>query len=87
MYKIINITDILGNIKYNDIENIKKNCSIDMIGTILYPETMKEGTRLCFLWNGDSGKMMRTSLIESIEEKGNILCITTINSKYYLEKL
>ncbi|WP_143322843.1 hypothetical protein [Clostridium sp. HBUAS56010] len=86
MYKITNVTDRNGNVKHDAIKEIIELCP-DMTGEILYPEFMKPGNRFCFLWNGDSGRMMRTSLIEDIEEDGNVLHVTTMNTEYWLEKV
>lgn len=72
MYKITNVTDRKGNIKNDAIKEIMELCP-EMKGEILYP--------------GDSGRMMRTSLIEDIEDDGNVLHVTTINTEYWLEKV
>ncbi len=86
MYKVTNVTDRNGNIKHDAIAEIKE-LSPDMTGTILYPEFMKPDNRFCFLWSGDSGRMMRTSLIEVVDENGDVLHITTKNTEYWLEKM
>ncbi|MEY8352511.1 hypothetical protein AALB39_04050 [Lachnospiraceae bacterium 54-53] len=85
MYKVTNVTDRNGNVKHEAIKEIMELCA-DMTGEILYPEFMKPGNRFCFLWSGDSGRMMRTSLIDDFVEDGNVLHVTTMNTEYWLEK-
>jgi hypothetical protein len=86
MYKIINVTDKSGVVKLTALEDIRSICP-DMTGEIIYKEFMQVGNSFCFVWSGDSGRMMRTSPIESFSESGKKLHITTMNTEYYLEEL
>ncbi|GEM_PF-3640485 len=56
-------------------------------GEVLYPELIGVGTRFCLLWNNDSGRMIRTSLIESFVENNRELVVVTRNSVYRLEEV
>lgn len=85
MYRITKVTDKEGNIKTSSIEQIKAICP-EMTGEILYKEFMQLGNRFCFLWSGDSGRIMRTSPIEAISKTGNMLHVSTLNTEYWLEK-
>lgn len=83
LYKIISVTDKEGNIKQDAIDQMKEICA-DMVGEVVFPELIKAGTRFCLLWNNDSGRMMRTSLIESFDESNLELEVVTRNSVYTL---
>ena len=90
MYKIINITDKKGHIKqcfFNELIQIHPN----MTGNIIYPIQQylinNKSAYLCFAWNDDSNKVLRTSLIDKYEDYGNIIKITTRNSIYTLERI
>jgi len=85
MYKIIKVTDRNGNEKKSAIEQIKEICP-EMTGTILYKDLNSIGSRFCFLWSGDSGRMMRTSPIVEITEDSDEIHVVTINTEYWLEK-
>lgn len=85
MYKIINVTDKEGNIKQefiNEIKSVHPNLS----GELLLSESPIVGKCLYFVWNDNSGKILRTSTIESYNNNGDIIQVTTQNSIYYLEK-
>lgn len=86
MYKITKVTDKEGNLKISSIEQIKDICP-EMTGEILYGDLGQQvGSRFCFLWSGDSGRMMRTSPIESISETDKIIHVSTMITEYWLEK-
>lgn len=85
MYKIINVTDRKNNVKHDFINELK-SVHPNLSGDILYPELIQTGGHFCFVWNDDSGKMLRTSTIEEYENNGNTVKVVTRNSVYYLEK-
>lgn len=88
MYKIINVTDKEGNVKEEFMEELRETHP-DMAGKLLYPIT-KETIgliRMCLLWTDNSDKILRTSIVEDYEMKGNIVTVTTENSIYTLEKV
>lgn len=62
MYKITNVTDRSGNIKQNFIDELKSVHS-NLSGEILYPELTNVGGYFRFVWDDDSGKILKTSTI------------------------
>lgn len=86
LYKVISVTDREGNIKQDAINEMREICD-SLVGEILYPEFVKEDYRLCLAWNNDSGRMMRTSLIESVDKENGYMKIVTRNSIYELEEV
>lgn len=87
MYKIINITDRQGNVK----EKFMKELAVEhpeMTGKLLYPIT--KGTigmiRMCFIWLDRSDRILRTSIVEDVQETKDQLTVITENSIYVLEK-
>lgn len=85
MYKIINVTDKEGNIKQDFIDDLK-SIHPNMSGEISYPEFTKVGSHFCFIWNDETNRMLRTTIIEEYENNGNDIKVVTRNSIYYLEK-
>ena len=86
LYKIVSVTDKNGNVDHRRIAAIKDICE-SMTGEILYPEMVRPGNCLCVLWSNDSGKMMRTSTIESVEVNAQRIKVTTRNTIYELEMI
>ena len=84
LYKVVSVTDKNGKVDQSRIDAIKDICE-SMTGELLYPELVKPGSCLFLLWNNDSGKMMRTSEIESIESKVGWMKVITKNTIYELE--
>lgn len=86
MYIIENVTDREGNIKVDFINELKQ-LHPKLESNIIYKEFLSIGNFLCFLWNDDSEKMLRTSAIIDINYDDNIMIIETKNSVYYLRKI
>lgn len=86
LYKVVSVTKKNGDPDLDRIARIKEICE-NMTGKILYPEFTKPGSCLCLLWDNGSGKMMRTSMVESIESKVGLIKVTTRNTIYELEEL
>ena len=88
MYKIINVTDREGNVKEKFMEELEV-MHPGMCGKLLYPITkeLMGMIRMCFIWTDNSDKVLRTSIIEDYEVKGNIVTVTTANSIYTLERM
>lgn len=84
LYKVVSVTDKNGKIDQERINAIKDICE-SMIGEIVYPEHVIPGNRFCLLWSNDSGRMMRTSSIESVESNDKMMKVVTRNTIYYLE--
>lgn len=85
-HRIISIKDREGIEKidtYNELKSIHPNMS----GEILYRELMQPGYHLCFVWDDDTGKMMRTSTIESYNDDDNTVEVVTRNSIYLFENI
>ena len=89
MYKITSVTDKSGNIKQNFIDDMKAKHGEELLGDFIYYEHMKsnlEHKPCCYFeWADNSGKMLRTSCVESISEYDNIIKIATENSVYVFE--
>lgn len=78
------MTDKNGKTAQDRIDSIKNICE-SMIGEVLYPEYVIPGNCFCLLWDNDSGRMMRTSPIESVESNNKGMKIITRNTIYNLE--
>lgn len=76
MYKIIKAQGKDGTDKLRDIEKIHS-----LVGEL------ELGKYACFIYNDDSGKMMRTSTIEDVKYFGNRVIVTTRNSEYWFEEV
>ena len=91
MYKITNITDRQGVVKQEFINDMKSAHGDELLGDFIYYDYMKSNIEhkpsCCFEWADDSGKMMRTSEVESVTEYDNIIKIATRNSVYTFEKV
>ena len=91
MYKITNVTDKQGVVKKEFINDMKSKHGDELLGDFIYYDYMKSNIEhkpsCCFEWADDSGKMMRTSYVESVTEYDNIIKITTRNSVYEFEKV
>lgn len=85
MYKIVSITDKQGNDK-TDFYNELKSVHLNMSGKILYPEYTKIGGCLCFVWNDNTEKMLRTSTIERLFSDEDRYIVETRNSIYTLKR-
>ena len=87
MYKIISITDNLG----NDKSDSHRQSHPQLLGEFYYLDMLKSGVSngtqpcCCFIWADDTDKMMKTSRVESITEYNNIVKIVTMNSVYTFE--
>lgn len=92
MYKIISVTDKDGNDKVEFMDELKSKHG-DLSGEFVYFNFMLSGIEngakpsCCFEWNDDSGKMLRTSSVESISEWDNKIKIVTRNSVYVFEEM
>ena len=92
MYKIISVTDKDGNDKVEFMDELKSKHG-DLSGEFVYFDFMLSGIengtkpRCCFEWNDSSGKMLKTSTVESISEWDNKIKIVTRNSVYMFEKM
>lgn len=84
LYRIVAVTNKNGKSDQDRIDAIKDICE-SMIGEIVYPEYVIPGNCLCLLWNNDTGRMMRTSSIESVESNDKRMKVVTRNTIYYLE--
>ena len=84
LYRIVLVTDKNGEVNQERIDAIKDICE-SMAGEIVYPEHVIPGNCLCLLWNNDTGRMMRTSSIESVESNDKRMKVVTRNTIYYLE--
>lgn len=85
MYRIVNITDREGNVKWdfiNDLESVHPN----LCGEIMCPELIQTGGHFYFVWEDNSCKILRTSAVEAYENNGDTAKVVTKNSVYYLEK-
>ena len=91
MHKITNVTDRKGVVKQEFIDDMKSKHGDELLGDFVYYDYMKSNIErkpsCCFEWADDSGKMMRTSYVESVEEYNNTIKITTRNSVYEFEKV
>ena len=85
IYRIVNITDRKGNVKQDFIDELHI-IHTELVGEILYPELIKVGGHFCFVWNDDTGKMLRTSTIEDYFNNKDTVKVVTRNSIYSLEK-
>lgn len=86
IYKIVSVTDKNGNVDHERISAIKDICE-SMAGEILYPDMVRPGNCLCVLWDNHSGRMMRTSVIESVKSNDKRIKVTTRNTIYELEEI
>lgn len=91
MYKIVSVTDKSGNVKWDFIDDMKSKHGEELLGDFVYYEHMKnnlENKPCCYFeWADNSGKMLRTSLVESMSEWDNKVKIATMNSVYVFEKV
>ena len=91
MYKVISVTDKSGNIKQDFIDDMKAKHGEELLGDFIYYEHMKNNIEnkpsCCFEWADNSGKMLRTSYVESVTEYDNIIKVATRNSVYVFEKV
>ena len=85
IYRIVNITDREGNVKQDFIDELQL-IHTELVGEILYSELIKAGCHFCFVWNDDTGKMLRTSTIEDYFNNKDTVKVVTRNSIYYLKK-
>lgn len=86
MYRIKIITDKSGVIKSDYMDELRK-IHPTMAGEIVNKELLELHICFCFLWNDDSGKMLRTSYVEKYETTDNYFIVYTLNSVYYLSKI
>ena len=91
MYKITSVTDKEGSVKQEFIDDMKAKHGEELLGDFICYEHMKNNLEYkphcCFIWADNSGKMMRTSYVESVTEYDNIIKIATENSVYVFEKV
>ena len=91
MYKIVSVTDKSGNVKWDFIDDMKSKHGDELLGDFVYYEHMKnniENKPCCYFeWADNSGKMLRTSWVESVSEYDAIIKIATRNSVYLFEKV
>ena len=93
MYKITNVTDRQGVIKQEFIKDMKLAHGDELLGDFVDYQCMKfwsdadNGISCYFEWADDSGKMLRTSRVESVTEYNDDIKITTRNSVYEFEKV
>ena len=91
MYKIVSVTDKHKNIKQDFIDEMKIKHGEELLGDFVHYEYMKNNLEhkpsCCFEWADNSGKMLRTSYVESVSEYDNIIKIATRNSIYWFEKV
>lgn len=85
MYKIVKVTDKDGKLKEDFMKDMQ-NSHPHMRGKVLHKNMLGPGTCLCLVWDDDSGKMLKTSVIvDEVVKKENYMIITTLNSVYTLE--
>ena len=91
MHKITKVTDRQGVTKQEFINDMKSKHGDELLGDFIYYDYMKSNIEqrpsCCFEWNDDSGKMMRTSYVESVTEYDDTIKIATKNSVYEFEKV
>ena len=91
MYKITSVTDKEGSVKQEFIDDMKAKHGEELLGDFIYYEHMKSNLEhkpcCCFEWADNSGKMLRTSYVESVTEYDNIIKIVTENSVYVFERV
>ena len=93
MYKITNVTDRQGVVKQDFIDDMKLKHGEELLGDFIDYQCMKfwsdanYGISCGFEWADDSGKMLRTSKVESVAEYGDTIKIATRNSVYEFEKV
>lgn len=91
MYKIVSVTDKSGNVKLDFIDDMKSKHGDELLGDFVYYDYMKNNIEhkpsCCFEWADNSGKMLRTSWVDSMSEWDNKVKIATMNSVYVFEKV
>ena len=91
MYKITSVTDKEGSVKQEFIDDMKAKHGEELLGDFIYYEHMKNylehKPHCCFIWADNSGKMMRTSRVQSMSEWDNKIKVVTENSVYVFEKV
>jgi hypothetical protein len=91
MYKIVSVTDKSGNVKLDFIDDMKSKHGDELLGDFVNYEHMKNNLEnkpcCCFEWADNSGKMLRTSRVDSMSEWDNKVKIATMNSVYVFEKV
>ena len=91
MHKITNVTDRQGVVKQEFIDDMKSAHGDELLGDFIYYDYMKSNIEnkpcCCFEWADNSGKMLRTSWVESVSEYDAIIKIATRNSVYLFEKV
>lgn len=80
MYRMIKAVGYDGTDKLNDI-----SAQHSLIGTFYWGLTV--GSPIGFVYNDDSGKMMRSSTIQEIVYCNNQIRIKTRNTEYWFEKV
>lgn len=85
MYKITNITDRDGNVKYDFINKLKEKHP-ELLGEFLDGEII-QGVGLYFLWADNTGRMLRTSTVCNYIENEDRVIVTTRNSVYTFEEV
>ena len=89
MYKITNVTDRQGVVKQAFINDMKSAHGDELLGDFVdYDYMACEINAPCYFeWADDSGKMLRTSRVESVAEYNDDIKITTRNSVYEFKKV
>jgi len=82
MWKIISVKDKEGNEKTEWYNKLKIDHP-DMIGKFVKPQNIYPNNMcICFAWDDDSGKILVTSIVESVKWLKKSLIIKTQNSIY-----
>ena len=91
MYKITNVTDRKGIIKQDFIDDMRLKHGEELLGDFADYQYMKDNIEhnisCYFQWADNSGKMLRTSKVESVVEYNDTIRIVTRNSVYEFEKV
>lgn len=89
MYKIVGLTDLDGVSKDERLRYIEEKYSL--YGNFFYDcfYRLQEGFSFGFVYNGDSGKMLKSSTIKDVDyvEKDKLYIVTTRNSIYYIKEV
>ena len=84
IYKITSIKDREGRNKKEFYQKLK-SVHPTMTGEILYPILDAKSGCLCFAWNDDSNKMLRTSPIQEFSNVNGTIEVISENSIYTLK--
>lgn len=84
--KIISIKDKQGNEKVDFYNELKRKHPY-MSGEWIYKEDAYDGGSFFLVWDDDSNKMLRTSLVNNIVMLENTIIVKTENSVYEFQKL